>query len=103
MQFIYNPQTRSFSLAGVGAAMGVATAGIGLYQAYKGMGGHKYTVAYLGKTGTKQMQKVTAESSTEAVQKVKKITGNSGSHYKGFKVPDREDELEEYYDSLGEH
>lgn len=124
----YNPSTRSFSTstltsvgkivgkyagryakgsskflgnhgAAIGAGLGIATGVLGLKDALKGGVSNKFNVVYL-LNGAKS-KTVKAKSPNEAVAKVKSQTPG-GSKYRAFRVPDQDDQSQDYMEAISQ-
>lgn len=105
-KFNYNKETKSFSFytstIKAGKYAGAAAAGLGLISAgigvKKSLENPKFSVVALGSNGP-QAVTVKAESPIQAITKAK-LKIKNGSRFKAFRLPDQDDQSQEYYDSL---
>lgn len=110
--YIYNSESKTFSIGSkvVGAltsnkasaiqmGLGLATAGIGMHQAMKGYGSKvRFSVVFM-ENGSPRHISIKANSPIEASQQVRS-KHPTASKIKAFRLPDQDDQSQEYYQSL---
>lgn len=110
--YIYDSESKTFSIGSkvVGAltsnkasavqmGLGLATTGIGMHQAMKGYGSKvRFSVVFV-ESGGPQHVSVKANSPIDATQQVKS-KHPTASKIKAFRLPDQDDQSQEYYQSL---
>lgn len=102
-KFIYNSETKSFSLDGVATGInitgGLLNMGSTLQQMNQMAKADKYGVVGINSKGSVFNKTTRANSGLDAINKIKK-TNNGATKLKAFKIPEQDDEYAAYAQSL---
>lgn len=101
-RFYFNEDTKEFSMEKFGTGLGIAATAIGAVSGVVGLkkmlDNPTFSVVFLNSNNVPSSKTIKAPTPIAAINKVSQVT--KGSKFKAFRMPDQDDQSQEYYNSL---